>query len=312
MPTRRRFLWITDPWNTLDHANDTTLRLAQEAVAQGHHSFHCDVRRLRLEGTTLRAEVSTLQDGHLKPVSWPKAGLAHFDSWHYRVDPPVDLAYTHPLQLLCLHERASERLVNPPSVLFQLNEKLGPPRLRASFAPSLVSSQLEVLEAFIRSHRVAVLKPLHFAQSRGVDKIASSDSADDRLRKLTEATDGFTRPVMLQQFLNGIEKGEQRLWFLDGKLLAHVTKHPLEGDFRVNLDQGSRLSIRPLSAQERAVGSRVGRELKRLGARLAAVDLVEGRIIDFNTTSPGLLVAMERITGKNLARPIIQALARRR
>src|SRR4051812_28326143 len=48
-PSKRRhgFLWITDPWDTLDHAKDTTLRLAQEALFLGLKSHWCDVRSIR-------------------------------------------------------------------------------------------------------------------------------------------------------------------------------------------------------------------------------------------------------------------------
>ena len=27
-----RILWVTDPWDTLDHSNDTTLRIAQDRL----------------------------------------------------------------------------------------------------------------------------------------------------------------------------------------------------------------------------------------------------------------------------------------
>src|SRR3954452_10960103 len=43
------FLWITDPWDTLDHSKDTTIRLAQEALALGIENHWCDVRSIRWE-----------------------------------------------------------------------------------------------------------------------------------------------------------------------------------------------------------------------------------------------------------------------
>ena len=108
----------------------------------------------------------------------------------------------------------------------------------------------------------------------------------------------------------GIAEGEQRLWFVDGKLLAAVRKLPQTGDFRVNIDGGSRVVATRLTRREREVAAKIGRVLRREKIRLAAVDLIEGWITGFNFTSPGLIVAMERVLGENLARPIVRAVAR--
>ena len=51
-----------------------------------------------------------------------------------------------------------------------------------------------------------------------------------------------------------------------------------------------------------------GRHLVARGIRLAAVDLIEGLVTDFNFTSPGLIPQMEGVLDENLARPIIKAL----
>lgn len=311
---RRKFLWVTDPWETLDHAQDTTLRLAREAVEQGHESFWCDIRTIRLEENAVVLDAAPLsansESGAAKqPFPARLAAPSSFSSVHYRVDPPVDLAYLHPLQLLVLGEA---KLVNPAEVLFAHNEKFEAGFLKHLFPASLVSSRWEDLSRFGQARLKTVLKPLHQAQSKGV-QLLSWDSpalAEKNRVTLSAATDGFTRPILLQQYLAGISQGEQRLWFLDGKLLACVRKMPLEGDFRVDMDRGSALRETKLSSAEKKAAQEIGKLLRQRKIRLAAVDLIEGLVTDLNFTSPGLITPMEKVLAQNLARPIIKALAK--
>lgn len=317
-PSRKRpfrFLWITDPWETLDHARDTTLQLAAEAEALGHESHWCDLRSIRLENNEV-----LLDSVRLGPNGRPAPGAPNrvaspddFDQIHYRTDPPVDHAYIHPLQLLLAGSRRTE-IVNPPGILLAANEKFEALGLaRAGLSPSsCISSRRVDLLAFGRNLKRVVLKPLHEAQSKGVELLdfSTSDAEIVSIGKLEIATSGWARPVIVQAFLPGIAQGELRLWFVDGKLIAHARKLPLEGDFRVQIDRGSRLESSPLSAHDKSSAKKIGAYLRQRGIRLAAVDLIDDAVTDFNFTSPGLLVQMQALARKNLAREVIQRLVR--
>ncbi len=316
-----RFLWITDPWDTLDHLRDTTLRLAEEALTQGAESYWCDFHSIRFENGRALLDAAQIQQmgpsrasDSIKLGSLASLEPSYFDSIHYRTDPPVDLAYLHPLQILALGlsaPRARAKLVNPASVLCLDNEKLG--AIKGLMPPSLASSQWSKLDAFGRAEGRAVLKPLHQAQSKGIELLdwRTPKSAKLIKAKIRQATHDFSQPVLLQRYLPGISQGEQRLWFIDGRLLACVRKLPLKGDFRVNLDQGSRVVRTELNQTERKAAMRMGRDLALRGIRLAAVDLIDGFVTDFNFTSPGLITQMEDVLDKNLAQKIITTLMKR-
>jgi glutathione synthase len=319
-----RFLWITDPWSTLDHPRDTTLRLAEEALALGAEVFWCDVKTIRWErdGTLLDArQFLQIYPGRLEKafrLSDPvPMSPAEFDGIHYRTDPPVDLAYLHPLQILLLglskpKNKRQPELVNPAPALCMSNEKLEATALGALMPPTLASSGWERLLAFGRDEGRTVLKPLHQAQSKGIELLDwQTEAGVAHARKtLQAATEDFTRPVLLQRYLAGIAQGEQRLWFVDGKLLACVRKLPMPQDFRVDMDRGSRVAPTELSKAERKAAQHISKLLLERGIRLAAVDLIEGYVTDFNFTSPGLVTQMEGVLGENLARPIVKALMR--
>ncbi|MEN9722231.1 MAG: Glutathione synthetase [Pseudomonadota bacterium] len=309
------WLFVTDPWNTLDHANDTTLRLIEASVLQGIACFWCDVRSVRFADGEAWVDAHAFTSGGIararKQGSLPKGTskklqVRRFHQIHYRVDPPVDLAYIHPLQLLA--QSARERLVNPVESLLLFSEKTWAAEIPERFPETLVSAQEAPLLGFLRRKKQVVLKPLNQAQSKGVIKLSSSQPSH-ALEHLQAATDQFCRPIVLQEFLPEVaKKGETRLWFVDGRLIAAAQKVPAAGEFIINMDQGGFLEPRTLDATERQAARQIGALLKKNRIRLAAVDWISGKITDFNITSPGLIVAMEKTLEQDLATKIVRSL----
>lgn len=321
-----RILWVTDPWSTLDHPKDTSLRLMEESIKLGIETFWCDVKSIRLENGKVLLVAARLEavapgrgNADFRFAASASRSPIDFTRIIYRTDPPVDLAYLQPLQLLHLGiELATPRgarkpateLVNAAETLFTGNEKLEGALLKGLFPPTLAASQWDALRAFGEREGKTVLKPLHEAQSKGVELLDwSSPSACEANRAiLARATEQFQRPVLLQRYLPGIAQGEQRLWFLNGKCIAVARKNPKSGEFRINMDQGATLSASRLDPREKKAAAQIGRFLRSRKIRLAAVDLIEGYVTDFNFTSPGLLTAIESVVGKNLAAPIVRSL----
>jgi glutathione synthase len=312
-------LWITDPWDTLDHPRETTLRLMQEASSLGANQAWADVKTIRLENGKIQLDAlpllsveSTISRDSFRWGATEIKSPKEFTSLHYRTDPPVNEAYLHPLQLLAaeLIDHPSCEVVNPFEVLFALNEKTEAFALGDLMPSSVVASQWERLSKFGKTQRLTVLKPLHLSESRGIKLIKWETSADieEAKKQLAIATQQFKTPVILQTYLPGIAEGETRLWFLDGELLACVQKFPIPGDFLVDVDRGSQLKPVTLSEPILKKVEKISKHLKKRKIRLAAIDLIEGYLTDFNFTSPGLITQMEKVLGENLALPIVKHL----
>jgi glutathione synthase len=296
-----KFLWVTDPWETLDHPLDTSLRLVEESLRLGHPCWWCDPAGLRHEGGRARA---TAQAVRAAPPGRGRDGwtfgptedlpLCAFDQVHYRVDPPVDRRYLEHLQLLAAGcGPGGPELVNPWQALLGMGDKLGPPALARALPPTIVSSAWDRLAAFGRSEGRTVLKPLGGAQSQGVRLLEwTSPSTIEAARAAVHAaSEGLRRPVLLQRFLPEVRAGEVRVWLVDGQPLAHVRKRPLAGDFVVNMDQGSCCEPCVLGPAEAKVAAEAGKALAAEGVRLAAIDVIAGHVTDWNVTSPGARAA---------------------
>ncbi|MFN7684309.1 MAG: hypothetical protein ACK5QT_02735 [Oligoflexia bacterium] len=314
------WLWITDPWSTLDHPNDTTLRIMEACLQIGKPVAWADVRSLRWEHGRVMADCALFEGGkrgsrklyslrkvHSAPPATHEAQVIDFEAIHYRVDPPVDLAYLQPLQML--EQVASKKICNPARALALLSEKTIPASLKGLWPQSVVSSQLGTLLDFIQTQGVAILKPLHGAQSKGVIKLSSDDDITSLHSHLSDATQNFTRPTVLQEYLPEVTaSGETRLWFVDGVLIACAQKIPARGEFKIDMDQGAKVKKTRLPPSLLPRVRQISRWLKEHKIRLAAVDWISGKITDFNITSPGLIVSMEKALKRNLARQIARKL----
>jgi glutathione synthase len=326
-------LWITDPWPTLDHSGDTTVRFMQACLELKMPCFWADGTALHLRRQGKEPANGWIHARQVKRVGRQRRmddvafgpleprPLTDFRWAHYRCDPPIDHRFFHHVQMLGLAELLGQRssgksqleIVNSPRALLLANEKFG----ALPWSPeSIISSNWTLLEAFGKRHGVTVFKPLALAQSKGVTKIqwkgATSTEMDGIRARLAEVTQGFRVPILLQAFNPGIASGEDRLWFVDGEMIAHVRKYPMEGDFRVLIDHGSRIGPAELSSAQKKFVPVLGEHLLASGVRLAAVDVVGTEVIDFNVTSPGLIVQVEEVLGRPVAPAILKKFAPKR
>ncbi len=311
MKKPNRQLWITDPWDTLDHPLETTLRLMAAGHALGAEIYWADVASICLVDSTVHLQSQKLLGvaPSLKPetFSWDPPRVTtpdFFQQIHYRVDPPVDLHFLQPIGLLELAAAQYPQIewVNPLNIIALESEKTAGMWFPENFPNSLVTSSHEQALAFITKNPGSVVKPLHNAGSRGIFRAHTAADLESLVWKRPGDFSG--QLYLFQKFLPEIERGETRLWFTDGEMMGSVLKLPKSGDFRILIDEGSRVLPTELTTTQARLADRLGAFLRKKSLRLAAIDIVGDQIVDFNFTSPGLIVQMETVLGKDLATPI--------
>jgi glutathione synthase len=234
-----------------------------------------------------------------------------FRQVHDRVDPPVNDQYIDLARRLDAGAIHGEGLLNPLEVITRQSEKLPLPELR-HLAPRhwVVHPEGDLASAldFVGQHPNFVSKPMNLAQSIGVRRHQCPPSKEERVNLILEITDQFRKPVFLQEYLPGISQGEIRMWFAMGRFIGALKKFPASGDFRVLIDEGSKIEIHRPDSKELLIADEIGHALRKRRIALAAVDFISGKISDFNITSPGLLVQLEEVHGLNLAEQVIREL----
>ena len=307
----KKILFVTDPWKTLDHANDTTLRMMHEFDSKGALVFWCDLSCLVRTPSEVLVRVQRYKNGRRRTAHRLRPSV--FSQIHYRVDPPIESSYIAGLQTLAESAKPGS-IVNPPELLLMHSEKTLASILGLGhLAPKTwVLSTASELAPLFRQNRTLVIKPLYSAQSKGVHLL----NQKNHLKIFKQISQNETRAVVIQEFLPLVQKnGETRLWFVDGNLIGYCQKHAKNGDFKIDMDHGGSASAVTLNQLQKKTATQIGRALRKYRIRLAAVDLIQKKssyvITDFNITSPGLLTTIEKIMGENLAAIIAQTLLRR-
>ena len=134
-------------------------------------------------------------------------------------------------------------VVNDPTSLMRATSKLYLEEFPGKIRPrSLVSRDPEAIERFVATVGHSVVKPLYGAKGRNVFII--EDDGEANLAQMTEAVlqDGY---AIVQEFLDGGEHGDARIFLLEGQILecdgklAAFRRVPTGNDPRANLSVGA-------------------------------------------------------------------------
>ena len=92
---------------------------------------------------------------------------------------------------------------------------------------------------------------------------------------------------MAQVYLPQIALGDKRLIYICGEIFEYaVTKVASNNDFKLNEHNENTLKIAKLSEKEKVLGSLIKNKFEQDGIYLAGLDVIDGKIIEINITSP--------------------------
>ncbi|MBN2195717.1 MAG: glutathione synthase [Polyangiaceae bacterium] len=300
-----QFLFVMDPAAEMLPDRDTSFALMRGALARGHGCLHCLPRELSHYGREVIAQCRSIVVADTAPhvtLARPTTvGLADLDAVFVRKDPPFDVAYLHLTQMLDL---VQDRVlvVNTPRGLRDANEKLFAFHFSHLMPRSLVSCEpARILDFVLEVGGQAVLKPLDGAGGSGVVSLTVGD------RNTRSLVDLHTREgrqhALVQEYVPAIRGGDKRVIVLDGEPLGAILRVPREDDLRANIHVGGQVFPTELDRAERALVDEVGVALREHGLWLVGLDLIGGRLIEINVTSPTGLQEL----GRHQHRPLEEA-----
>jgi glutathione synthase len=103
--------------------------------------------------------------------------------------------------------------------------------------------------------------------------------------------------VIAQAYLADVERGNKRLFVLDGELVGAVLRRPSAVDFRI----GPPVSPAEVDADDLAIVAALGPLLAAHGIVLAGLDVIGGRLIEVNVTCPGGMHKTDALLGTDLS-----------
>jgi len=292
-----------DPIARINIRGDSTFALLLEAQRRGHDISYYTPDRLSLFESELVAPVQplTVRDkaGDHFTLGEPKREhLQAFDVVLLRQDPPFDLAYITSTHLL---ERIHPKtlVVNDPVSVRNAPEKLfvlGFPEL---MPPTLISRNLDEINAFRAKHGAVVMKPLHGHGGAAVFRVMPQDINFGSLFDMFSVT--FREPWVIQSFLPEVRHGDKRIILVDGEFAGAVNRVPADDDLRSNMVRGGAARATDLTPREREICDRIGPALREHGLLFVGIDVIDGHLTEINVTSPTGIRAIAGLGGPDVA-----------
>src|SRR6187200_1997212 len=244
-----------DPIARINIRGDSTFALLLEAQRRGHSLSYYTPDRLSLRGEEVAAPVQALavrdEVGDHYTLGEPRrTPLTAFDVVLLRQDPPFDLAYITSTHLL---ERIHPKtlVVNDPASVRNAPEKVFVMDFPQLMPPTLISRDLDEINAFRDAHGAVVMKPLHGHGGAAVFRVMPQDMNFGSLFDMFSVT--FREPWVIQRFLREVKQGDKRILLVDGEFAGAVNRVPAPDDLRSNMVRGGVAQATDLTPRERKI-----------------------------------------------------------
>ncbi len=147
----------------------------------------------------------------------------------------------------------------------------------------------------------AILKLIKGTQGVGVIKVDTVESAVSTLETLWS----LREDVLVQEFVAESTGVDQRIFVVDGRVVAAMERTAQEGEFRANVHRGG--TTRKIAVDEEVRDTALA-AAHALGLRIAGVDVLpsaRGPLVIEVNASPGL-EGIEQATGRDIAKDILK------
>lgn len=243
---------------------------------------------LYLSGSTPLAKIYRASAGNnniFKSDILENVCLNNFSVIFVRPDPPVDIDYINATYILSYINNPETFVINSPRALRDFNEKLYINKFPNLAPENIVSANKNIIKEFLFKNEEIIIKPLNRCFSSGVFYLNKADKNINAI--IDTATNNGKTQVMIQKFLSGISKGDKRLIFIGGKIFDYaVRKVATNNDFKFNEHVKENLVKGDLDNNEKLIEKQIAKTLLDDGVYMAGLDVIDGKIIEINITSP--------------------------
>lgn len=303
-----------DPIEHVDVDADTTFALMEEAQARGAQLYVYQPEHLAWEEGRVLARarpvtVAHVQGEHAQLGEPVRLDLADdIDVVLMRQDPPFDMAYltaAHILEFL----KGQTLVLNDPFWVRSSPEKLVPLLFAEHGPATLITRDVEAIRDFRERHGDIIIKPLFGNGGAGVFAMKQGDPNFSALLELFLTSS--REPLIAQQFLPDVSKGDKRILLVDGKPVGAINRVPLKGEARSNMHVGGVAEPSDLDAADQSICDAIGPLLEERGLLLVGIDVIGGKLTEINVTSPTGVQELKRFSGVDTCSVFWDAVAER-
>lgn len=311
-----RIGFVIDPLLSLNPKKDATLAMMKAAEERGWQMHYFEQSQMFIANSRPQCRAQRIHsiDYEASPFAHTENSeilyLGDFDAIFMRKDPPFDMEYIYATYMLEKAELEGTLIVNKPSSLRDCNEKLFATQFPQCCPPLVVSSQADVLRAFVEAQQDAILKPLDGMGGTSIFRVKAGDS---NMSVIIETLTNYGKtPAMGQRFLPEISQGDKRILMIDGQAVPYsLARVPLSGESRGNLAAGGQGVAQPLTDRDKWIAAEVGPSLVEKGIIFAGLDVIGDYLTEINVTSPTCIREIDKAFDTKIGEHLMTAVANR-
>jgi len=299
-----------DPIELFGIEGDSTFALMLEAQARGHEMFYYQTKTLAYEaglvtGFGQHVKVRDVKNDHFSLGEAARIDLTSQQVLLMRQDPPFDMGYITATHLLdMIHPKTL--VVNNPTEVRNAPEKLFILRFKDLMPETMISRDVGELDAFRRTHKDVIYKPLYGNGGAGVIRSHDTDQNFSSLMELMMTA--YKEPLIAQVYLPEVRKGDKRIILVDGKVAGAINRIPAAHDNRSNMHVGGQAVPTTLTKREHEICEAIGPELKKRGLIFTGIDVIGDYMTEINVTSPTGIRQVKKFGGADIAALIWDAI----
>ena len=285
----------------LNPYTDTSIFLSIEIQKKGYSIFYYEPKNLSILNSDLVAngffiEFSYKKKNFYKILKKKKLNLTHCKFLLIRQDPPFDLKYITTLYML---DKIKEKIkiINNPTSIRNVSEKLYSVRYLRFMPKTIFTQDIKEIRKFFKIHKKVIIKPVHGFSGNDIHLLDKF-----KLNFIKRIINKHSY-IMCQKYLTKIEKGDKRVFLIDGKINGAISRVPKIGSFLSNMSKGATPVNTILTKKEIMISKLIGKNLKKENIFFAGIDFIDQKLNgDINVTSPTGLKTLHDLSGKNLAK----------
>jgi glutathione synthase len=287
--------------SNLNPITDTSVFLANEIQNKNYKIFYYDPKNLSVINSKIIASGFFIKFDYSKKkffkiLKKQKLDLIKCKFILVRQDPPFNLEYISATYILDTIKDKVKILNNPTSIR-NISEKLYSVRYQKYMPNTIFTQNIDEIRSFFKINKKVILKPIHSYGGNDIHLLNKFNS------KLINQFIKKHDHIMCQKFLPKINKGDKRVFLINGKVCGSISRIPNKGSFLSNMSKGAKPVAIQLTKIENKISKIIAKDLKKENIFFAGIDFIDQKLNgDINVTSPTGLKTLYDLSGINLAK----------
>ena len=285
--------------STLNPVTDTSVFLANE-IQNKYKIFYYDPKDLSIINKKVIAKGFFIKFNYqnkkfYKIIKEQTLDLTKCKFILIRQDPPFNLEYISTTYILDFIKN-KVKIINNPTSIRNISEKLYSAKYLKYMPDTLFSQDINEIKNFIKKHKKVIIKPIHSYSGNDIHLLNKFNLK--LINKFIKKHDH----IVCQKFLAKINKGDKRVFIINGKVCGAISRVPKKGSFLSNMSKGAKPININLTKLENKISKLIAKDLKKENIYFAGIDFIDGKLNgDINVTSPTGLKTYFDLSNKNLA-----------